>query len=228
MGAATGAHWMRLGEELNRYERVFLREREWAQLTHHLINELGTAVELAYVRRFEAAARFLRHPNARRHLVMSVGRFVTDANTQVVVPVLNLLGEVPDPAAADLTLRLLTADTDNRYLDAPRPQFPPRSSRADTSTRTRSPRSSHTFSAHCVAARPWTAASTRSISPSASPTTPGSASPAVCAPGAPTATSRKLARATRSSPRLAPHPWSRTSRRPSRPTPRTTSRRSPT
>lgn len=116
MGAATGAHWIRLGEELNRYERVFLREREWAQLTHHLINELGTAVGLAYVRRYEAAARFLRHPNARRHLVMSVGRFVTNQDTQVVVPVLNLLGEVPDSAAADLTLRLLTADTDNRYL----------------------------------------------------------------------------------------------------------------
>lgn len=116
LGAATGAHWLRLGEELNRYDRVFLREREWAQLTHKLVNELGSAVGLAYVRRFEAAARFIRHPNARRHLVMAVGRFVTDPHTQVVAPVLNLLGEVPDPAAAELTLRMLTADSDNKYL----------------------------------------------------------------------------------------------------------------
>lgn len=116
LGAATGAHWLRLGEELNRYDRVFLREREWAQLTHKLVLELGSAVGLAYVRRFEAAARFIRHPNARRHLVMAVGRFVTDPHSQVVAPVLNLLGEVADPAAAELTLRMLTADSENKYL----------------------------------------------------------------------------------------------------------------
>ncbi|MCB0896018.1 MAG: hypothetical protein KDB43_11705 [Nocardioidaceae bacterium] len=116
LGAATGAHWLRLGEELNRYDRVFLREREWAQLTHQLISELGSAVGLSYVRRYEAAARFVRHPNARRHLVMAVGRFVTDPHTQVVAPVLNLLGEVADPAAAELTLRMLTADSENKYL----------------------------------------------------------------------------------------------------------------
>ncbi len=116
LGAATGAHWLRLGEELNRYDRVFLREREWAQLTHKLVSELGSAVGLAYVRRYEAAARFVRHPNARRHLVMAVGRFVTDPHTQVVAPVLNLLGEVADPAASELTLRMLTADSENKYL----------------------------------------------------------------------------------------------------------------
>lgn len=116
LGAATGAHWLRLGEELNRYDRVFLREREWAQLTHKLVGELGSSVGLAYVRRYEAAARFVRHPNARRHLVMAVGRFVTDPHTQVVAPVLNLLSEVADPAAAELTLRMLTADSENKYL----------------------------------------------------------------------------------------------------------------
>ena len=116
LGAATGGHWLRLSEELNRYDRVFLREREWAQLTHRLVTELGSAVGVAYVRRYEAAARFLRHPNARRHLVMAVGRFVTTPASQVVAPVLNLLSEIPDPAAAALTLRLLAADSDNKYL----------------------------------------------------------------------------------------------------------------
>jgi hypothetical protein len=116
LGAATGAHWLRLGEELGRYDRVFLREREWAQLTQRLVTELGSAVGAGYVRRFEAAARFIRHPNARRHLIMAVGRFVTDAAVQVVSPVLNLLSEVPDPAAADLTLRMLSDDGASRYL----------------------------------------------------------------------------------------------------------------
>lgn len=116
LGAATGAHWLRLAEELGRYDRVFLREREWGQLTHTLVTELGSAVGPSYVRRYEAATRFIRHPNASRHLVMAVGRFVTDADTQVVAPVLNLLSEVRDPAAADLTLRMLGADSENKYL----------------------------------------------------------------------------------------------------------------
>ena len=59
---------------------------------------------------------FIRHPNSRRHLTMAVGHFVTNPDTQVVAPVLNLLSEVPDPAAAALTLRMLSADSDNRYL----------------------------------------------------------------------------------------------------------------
>ena len=74
------------------------------------------SVGAGYVRRYEAAAAFIRHPNARRHLIMAVGRFVTDPDTQVVAPVLNLLSEVPDPAAAALTLRMLSADSDNKYL----------------------------------------------------------------------------------------------------------------
>ncbi|HEY0948799.1 hypothetical protein, partial [Nocardioides sp.] len=115
-GAATGAHWLRLTDELNRYDRVFLRDREWAKVTHQLVNELGRAVGAGYVRRYEAAAAFIGHPVARQHLMMAIGRFVTAPDAQVVAPVLNLLAEVPDRAAADLTLRLLSADTDNVYL----------------------------------------------------------------------------------------------------------------
>lgn len=115
-GAATGAHWLRLTDELNHYDRVFLREREWAQVTHQLVSELGRAVGPGYVRRYEAAAAFIGHPIARQHLLMAVGRFVTAPDAQVVAPVLNLLTEVTDPAAAALTLRLLSADSENKYL----------------------------------------------------------------------------------------------------------------
>ncbi len=115
-GAATGAHWLRLTDELNRYDKVFLRDREWAQVTHQLVSELGRAVGPGYVRRYEAAAAFIGHPIARRHLLMAVGRFVTAPDAQVVAPVLNLIAEVPDAAAAELTLRLLSADSENKYL----------------------------------------------------------------------------------------------------------------
>ncbi|WP_133059047.1 MULTISPECIES: hypothetical protein [unclassified Nocardioides] len=113
---ATGAAWLQLADHLNRYDRVFLREHDWTALCGTLVTELGSAVGMGYVRRYEAAAAFIRHPNARRHLIMAVGQFVTDPDTQVVAPVLNLLSEVPDSAAAALTLRMLSADSDNKYL----------------------------------------------------------------------------------------------------------------
>lgn len=115
-GTGTGAHWLRLADHLGRFDRVFLRETHWTALCRRLVTELGSAVGTAYVRRYEAAAAFIRHPNARRHLILAVGQFVTDPDTQVVAPVLNLLSEVPDPAAAALTLRMLSADSENRYL----------------------------------------------------------------------------------------------------------------
>ncbi|WP_155992393.1 hypothetical protein [Nocardioides sp. URHA0032] len=115
-GAGNGAQWLQLADHFSRFDRVFLREADWTALCRRLVTELGSAVGTSYVRRYEAAAAFIRHPNARRHLIMAVGQFVTDPDTQVVSPVLNLLSEVPDPAAAALTLRMLSADSENKYL----------------------------------------------------------------------------------------------------------------
>ena len=115
-GAGTGGQWLQLADHFNRFDRVFLREADWTALCQRLVTELGSAVGTGYVRRYEAAAAFIRHPNARRHLIMAVGQFVTDPDAQVVAPVLNLLSEVPDPAAAALTLRMLSADSENKYL----------------------------------------------------------------------------------------------------------------
>jgi hypothetical protein len=113
---ATGAEWLQLADHFSRFDRVFLRELDWTALCGALVTELGSAVGTGYVRRYEAAAAFIRHSNARRHLIMAIGQFVTDPDTQVVAPVLNLLSEVPDSAAAALTLRMLSADSDNKYL----------------------------------------------------------------------------------------------------------------
>lgn len=115
-GDANGAQWLQLADHFGRFERVFLREADWTTLCRRLVTELGSSVGTGYVRRYESAAAFIRQPNARRHLIMAVGQFVTDPDTQVVAPVLNLLSEVPDPAAAALTLRMLSADSDNKYL----------------------------------------------------------------------------------------------------------------
>jgi hypothetical protein len=105
-----------LADHLGRFDRIFLRERDWTALCQRLVGELSSAVGTGYVRRYEAAAAFIRHPVARRHLVLAVGRFVTNPDSQVVAPVLNLLAEVPDPAAAALALRLLSIDSENKYL----------------------------------------------------------------------------------------------------------------
>lgn len=106
-----GLHWQLVAAELTRHDRVYLRQAEWATLCQRLVVELSRAVGLGYVRRYEAAARLIRHPSARRHLSRALGSFVMNPDTQVVAPVLALLTEVDDQAAADLLLRMLRAES---------------------------------------------------------------------------------------------------------------------
>ena len=109
-GRAHGGQWLRLAGQLNRYERVYLRKRDWQDLCGQLVRELAASVGVGYVRRYEAAASLIRHPRAQRHLTRALGSFVTHPDTQVVTPVLNLLAEVTDAAASDLVLRMLGSD----------------------------------------------------------------------------------------------------------------------
>ena len=109
-GRAHGGHWLRLAGQLNRYDRVYLRKRDWQDLCAQLVNELAASVGVGYVRRYEAAASLIRHHQAQRHLTRALGSFVTHPDTQVVSPVLNLLAEVPDEAAGDLVLRMLGSE----------------------------------------------------------------------------------------------------------------------
>lgn len=112
-GEAHGGHWLRLTGQLTRFEKVYLRQHEWERLCTRLVAELGTAVGVGYVRRYEAAASLVRHPNAQRHLSRAIGSFVMNPDAQVVAPVLSLLTEVPDEAASDLVLRMLHAESKN-------------------------------------------------------------------------------------------------------------------
>lgn len=106
-----GSQWQAVANELTRYDRVYLRQHEWAALCQQLVRELSRSVGLAYVRRYEAAATLIRHPSAQRHLSRALGSFVMHPDTQVVAPVLNLLTEVDDQAASDLVLRMLGAES---------------------------------------------------------------------------------------------------------------------
>ncbi|MGZ6737769.1 MAG: hypothetical protein ACXVEK_14585, partial [Nocardioides sp.] len=112
-GKATGAHWLQVVGHLDGYERVFLRHRDWADLSTTLVGELAVSVGVGYVRRYEAAATLVRNPHAQRHLTRAIGSFVTHPDTQVVAPVLSLLTEMSDAAAGDLVLRMLTAEDKN-------------------------------------------------------------------------------------------------------------------
>ncbi len=109
-GEAHGGHWLRLAGQLTRYDRVYLRKREWRSLGARLVHELAASVGVGYVRRYEAAAALVRHPQAQRHLTRALGSFVTHPDAQVVTPVLNLLTEVTDEGANELVLRMLGAE----------------------------------------------------------------------------------------------------------------------
>lgn len=107
----TGTDWQQLAGELTRYDRIWLRQHEWSALCNRLVLELSRSVGISYVRRYEAAAALIRHPSAQRHMSRALGSFVMHPDTQVVAPVLNLLAEVSEPAAADLVLRMMTGES---------------------------------------------------------------------------------------------------------------------
>ncbi len=107
----TGGHWQDLAGQLTAYPSFYLRRLDWDALAGRLVAEVSRSTGLAYVRRYDAAARLIRHPSAQRHLSRALGQFVMDPDTQVVLPVLRLLTEVDDAAAGALVLRMMGEDS---------------------------------------------------------------------------------------------------------------------
>lgn len=113
----SGHQWQELARRLTAYDALFLRSDDWEGLTTRLVAELGRATGTAYVRRFDAAARLIRHPSSQRHVSRALGRYVMDRDTQVVLPVLSLLTEVHDTSAGTLVQRMMAED-DGRLREA--------------------------------------------------------------------------------------------------------------
>ncbi len=105
---ADGADWVSLTNYLATHPQIYMRPRTWEQISDSLINQMVRAVDGAYTRRFESMRTLIRHPVAQRHVVKSIGRFVTDPSAQVVMHPLTLLQEVEHPQAAEVVLRILT------------------------------------------------------------------------------------------------------------------------
>ncbi len=106
----AGTDWQELAATLTAYSSFFLRRPEWDALAGRLVAELSRSAGLAYVRRYEAAARLIRHQSAQRHLSRALGGFVMEPDSQVVLPVLQLFTEVDDPAAGALVMRMMGED----------------------------------------------------------------------------------------------------------------------
>ena len=106
-----GDLWLRLADELHRFERVYLRKRMWRSATDLLVEELARSTGPSYLVRYQAAAELMAHPVARLHLSRSVGQYVLDTGAPMVARVLCVLGEAPDRTATDLVLRMVTGST---------------------------------------------------------------------------------------------------------------------
>ena len=105
---ATGGHWLRMTSDLGQFDRVYLHRTTWTTLCTQLVAELTRASGIAFFRRYEAACALLAHPQGRRHLSRSLGRFVLHPDVQNVGPAIRLLREVSDQAAAGLVLKLMS------------------------------------------------------------------------------------------------------------------------
>ncbi|TIC81663.1 hypothetical protein [Nocardioides sp. GY 10127] len=103
----TGSDWLALSLELERFDFVFLRDDDWRALCLRLVEETVRTRGLDQALRYEALATLVTSPVSRRHVMHSLGIWVTAADCGSVGPLLSLLTLVPDPAAGRLVTRLL-------------------------------------------------------------------------------------------------------------------------
>ena len=108
-GRIRGDQWIWLADQLRRFQTIYLHRRTWQDLADQLVDELARSSNIAYLARYESAAALMKSPQAQPYLAKSVGRYVLDPKTQVITPVLQVLGEVAEPGASDVVLRLVGA-----------------------------------------------------------------------------------------------------------------------
>ncbi len=114
----TGGDWLTLVTELEHFELVLLPTRQWSLLCERLVQELARTTGVDQLRRFEALSTLISHPVGQRHVLHALGAWLTDEHVQVVTPLLALLQQLEDPAASDLVLKLLDADSKALSLGA--------------------------------------------------------------------------------------------------------------
>lgn len=114
----TGGDWLTLVTELEHFELVLLPTRQWSLLCERLVQELARTTGVDQLRRFEALSTLISHPVGQRHVLHALGAWLTDEHVQVVSPLLGLLQQLEDPAASDLVLKLLDADSKALSLGA--------------------------------------------------------------------------------------------------------------
>ncbi|QNN51702.1 hypothetical protein [Nocardioides mesophilus] len=111
LGRGHSSDWLALTHYLAVHPTVYLRPETWTDLSDRLVSELSRATGGAFTRRYEALRTLIRHDAAQRHVLRSIGRFVTDPEAQSVVLPLTLLQEVTHPRAAELVMRLLSTSS---------------------------------------------------------------------------------------------------------------------
>lgn len=109
-GNATGQDWLELTDELVRERHIYLRSRDWTQLTARLLSEQARATSVAYTARLVAATRLASHPSAQPHLVKAIGALVLDRRVRRRGGSVRLLAEVRGSRSWTLTLRLCSSD----------------------------------------------------------------------------------------------------------------------
>lgn len=109
-GSGTGGDWLDLTRTLNEFDLVRMSRDSWAGLSARLVEELGTAVGISFVRRYEAAVDLIGRPEAVHHLTDAIAGYVTTPHVQSVFPVLALLADIDDPKAGQLATQLLDSE----------------------------------------------------------------------------------------------------------------------
>jgi len=100
-----------LTRSFDEFDLVRLPRDVWERLCAQLVEELGTAVGHALMRRFEAAQDLLERPEATAHLRAAIAAYLTAPHPQSVFAVLATLSGVDDERVGELATAMLDAES---------------------------------------------------------------------------------------------------------------------
>lgn len=96
-GHAAGGDWLTLATMLHQPRGLVLPPRLQDEWVGQLMGEMVRSIGGAYISRFDALSRMIRHPLVRGSVVHAVRDLIFDEGAQSRIDAISLLGEVPDP-----------------------------------------------------------------------------------------------------------------------------------
>ncbi len=114
----TGLEWDHLSLNLDRMPHALIRATDWEHLIRRCNQEIAVSLELNFLQRYGAAARFVRHPRSAAIVTQIAADILRDPGAQIYADVASVLRFTTHPEAIAVLLGQLREPTNDHALRA--------------------------------------------------------------------------------------------------------------